>query len=345
MDSQITFSEGSFSVPGFRENLYYRSYKKNRARKARILILQHGIGEHSGRYEHVMREAALNGYATYALDQIGFGQSPGKRGVIHSFDDYIQALKAFTDFVLTEENQKTAVLFGHSMGGLIAWNTALKYPALYSGLALSAPAIHIHQKPSDKLKVWIGRKFAPLFPTLQATSGIHPELLSHDKEMHEKSREDKLNHNKISLRLGDELFRNAENVLDHAGEWKKPIYIFHGLEDKTVEPSGSQELFDKIVTKDKTLKLFPGLYHETFNETPRERAAVLADLMTWLKDHAQKTAASVKPARKTEQKKSTAGKPAAKTSKTVKSTTQAKKTTKAVAKTTKTADAKKGKKK
>jgi len=48
-----------------------------------------------------------------------------------------------------------------------------------------------------------------------------------------------------------------------------PIYILHGTGDGIVNSEGSKKLFEMVTVQDKTLKLYDGLYHETFNELPK----------------------------------------------------------------------------
>jgi len=62
-----------------------------------------------------------------------------------------------------------------------------------------------------------------------------------------------------------------------------PIIFMHGEADVLAAPIGSRVLHGKISSSDNTLKLYPGLYHEIFNEP--EQLEVLGDMHTWLEAH------------------------------------------------------------
>ena len=62
-----------------------------------------------------------------------------------------------------------------------------------------------------------------------------------------------------------------------------PILVMHGTADRLSDPRGSEKLYDRASSEDKTLKLYNGFYHEIFNEPGRER--VFADMEEWLEGH------------------------------------------------------------
>ena len=90
-------------------------------------------------------------------------------------------------------------------------------------------------------------------------------------------------HGKLTARLIAELSKTMDNTLSRAAEIRIPVILMHGEEDQLTSPSGSQEMFANVSSADKTLRLYPGLYHEIFNEPEQE--AVLADMSAWLEEH------------------------------------------------------------
>jgi alpha-beta hydrolase superfamily lysophospholipase len=128
--------------------------------------------------------------------------------------------------------------------------------------------------------LWINRLLSSLAPTLPMI-GLDPAGVSRDPEVVRAYVEDPLvHHGKVSARLIDEMMSTMKQTLAHAGEVSLPILIMHGEEDVLTSPDGSREFFARAGSSDKTLKIYPGLYHEIFNEP--EKDAVLAEMTDWL---------------------------------------------------------------
>jgi alpha-beta hydrolase superfamily lysophospholipase len=89
---------------------------------------------------------------------------------------------------------------------------------------------------------------------------------------------------KIGARLGKEMMDAMTRAQDGAGTIRLPILIQHGGADSLTAPDGSRFLFDHVASADKRLEIYPGLFHEIYNEP--ERDAVLDDLVAWFDAHA-----------------------------------------------------------
>ena len=85
---------------------------------------------------------------------------------------------------------------------------------------------------------------------------------------------------KIRARTGAELLKTMQELPPQMPEISLPILIMHGTADKLGNPEGSQLLYERARSKDKTLKLYEGFYHEIFNEPGREQ--VFRDMEAWL---------------------------------------------------------------
>lgn len=59
-----------------------------------------------------------------------------------------------------------------------------------------------------------------------------------------------------------------------------PLLILHSTADRLSDIKGSKQLYIKATSKDKTLKIYDGFYHELFNEPDKEK--VSKDLILWL---------------------------------------------------------------
>ncbi len=236
------------------------------------IVLVHGIGEHSGRYDHVGRFLAEQGHDVLGFDNRGFGQSGGRRAYVERFDEYLDDVE---DLVI-ERRQLGApvVLMGHSLGGLICATYLVRGRPTPDLLVLSSPAL------GADVPAW-QRLAAPLLsrisPRLFVKSDIDGALLSHDPEVASAYRDDPLRVGGSTARLGDETFKAMEETNLAIDRITMPTYVLHGEQDRLV-PAGSSKPLAK--QPNVTYRLWPGLRHECFNEP--ERHAVLAELSDWL---------------------------------------------------------------
>jgi len=84
---------------------------------------------------------------------------------------------------------------------------------------------------------------------------------------------------RVSARLVRELFAAMAEVAAGRGAITLPLLIMHGEADVMTAPGGSREFHDGVGSRDKTLRIYPGLYHEIFNEP--ERLEVMEELAGW----------------------------------------------------------------
>ena len=247
-----------------------------------IVLLVHGYGEHCGRYGHVARTFTDVGAAVCAYDQRGYGRSDGRRAYVDSFEHYVSDLKKMVEHTRSTTPDRPLFLFGHSMGGLVVLKYVLEYQPTVAGLLLSAPAIEINPNLAPVLRhlakvvSWI----APTLPTTASPEGA----ISRDPEVVAEAKNDPLNyHGRVLARTGAEMLRAGDDVQSRLEHINDPFLVIHGTADKLASPRWSEKLYEEAASSDKTLTLYEGLYHETFNEPEQDR--VLADLGTWLQDH------------------------------------------------------------
>ncbi len=268
--------EGSFKGIGDAE-IFYQAWEPASSIRA-VFVLAHGAAEHSGRYARFGEHFAARGYAVAALDQPGHGRSPGERGHIDSFSEFVTTLDLFREKVSADYAGKPLVLLGHSMGGLIACNYLLQYQEAFAGCILSGPAIDTDLKPGFFQNLFI-RFLAAYFPNVGVLQ-LDASGVSRDPEEVEAYVNDPLNYRgKLSARLVRELFGAMGEVQSRAGEITVPLLLLHGGADSMTSPAGSRLLEERAGSSDKTLNIYPGLYHEIFNEPEREQ--VFADILVW----------------------------------------------------------------
>lgn len=261
--------------------LYQQSWRPDGAERAGVLLI-HGLGEHSSRYAHVAKHLTRKGFAVHTLDHYGHGKSDGLPGYVERFSVFLDGVAALLHKVQSENAEQPLFLVGHSMGGLIAAASLLDEQAAFRACVLSGPAIKSDQAPPAIVMALI-RLIAVLAPTAPLIQ-LDASGVSRDPAVVNAYMNDPLvHHGRLSARLLSEMSAAMKSTLARAGEIRIPIILMHGDADRLTAPSGSVELHAKIGSNDKTLKLYPGLFHEIFNEPEQE--AVLADMSSWLEAH------------------------------------------------------------
>ncbi len=272
------FLEFRHSLARGSSRLYSQTWLPDGETRAAVLLV-HGLGEHSARYEHVATHLTSRGFAVFTIDHYGHGKSDGRMGYVERFSVYLDGVDELLKKVRAEQPSLPLFLVGHSMGGLIAATYLLENQDAFRACVLSGPALKTDQAP-PALLLALNRLLSALVPTLPMIR-LDASGVSRDPAVVEAYVNDPLNfHGKLSARLIAELSATMDKTLSRAAEIRIPVIFMHGEEDLLTSPSGSQEMFDNVGSADKTLKLYPGLYHEIFNEP--EQDAVMADMSTWL---------------------------------------------------------------
>ncbi|MGC8874689.1 MAG: lysophospholipase [Chloroflexia bacterium] len=252
-----------------------------------LVVLVHGLGEHSGRYEHVGAALTRNGFALLGFDLRGHGRSEGPRGHTPSYEVLLEDIARFIQEVETRFRMPPHFLYGHSLGGNLVLNYALRRKPALCGVVATGPALRLGFEP-PAVKVALARAMNALFPAFTQASGLEVAALSRDPAVVEAYRKDPLVHDRISARLFLGFFEAGRWALEHAQEFPVPLLLLHGGADRICSPEGSRA-FASRVPGDCLLKIWDGLYHEVHNEP--ERGEVLDTLVGWLERHAPERAA------------------------------------------------------
>lgn len=260
------------------EPIFYQAWLPPAPPRA-VLLVVHGLAEHSGRYEGFAEFFTASGFAVYALDHPGHGKSGGRRAYVRKFSDFTDALSLFVDQIREQQPDAAIVLVGHSMGGLIAAEFLIERQADFSMAVLSGPAIKAHEEP-PKFALFIMRVLARLMPRLGVIQ-LDASGVSRDPEVVRKYVNDPLVYTgKVSARLAVEMFKAMSRVVEGASSIRLPVLLLHGGADTLTAVSGSQLLHDAIGSDDKQIVVYGGLYHEIFNEP--ERLDVMSEMRAWI---------------------------------------------------------------
>ena len=259
-------------------NLYYQGWLPE-GRSVAVVLIVHGLAEHSGRYGNVVDHFVPLGYAVYGFDHPGHGRSDGPRAYVERFQDFLAPLQVFLGRIRDWQPETPIFLVGHSLGGLISAAYLLDQPDEPVGAILSAPSVKMPGSVSP-LTLMTGKVLSALLPRLGLVR-LEAEGVSRDPAVVLAYRQDPLVFTgKITARLGTELLQAMGRVLAEARKIRRPLLILQGAADKLVDPRGAQVLFDRVGSVDKTIKVYQGLYHEVFNEPEHDQ--VLGDVEKWL---------------------------------------------------------------
>lgn len=262
-------------------NLYYQCWLPSRQAKA-ILLVSHGMFEHSGRYTNLADYFVPKNYAVFGLDHRGHGKSEGLRGYVERFQDYLDDLRVFINTVRSQQGDTKIFLVGHSIGGLIATAYTVHHQHELAGTLLSAVTLKVDSSISPVL-ITLAPVASLLLPKMGIIS-INPSLISQDPAVVDAAMNDPLVYKgKIRARLGAEMIKAIEKLRPQMSWIHLPILIMHGSADAFSAPEGSQILYEQVASKDKTLKLYEGFCHEIFNEPGHKQ--VFTDMEAWLNAH------------------------------------------------------------
>ena len=262
--------------------LYLRRHELANARGE--ILIAHGFGEHSGRYGALTDHLAKHNYSVTAYDHRGHGLSDGLPGHVESFSEYDEDLAKLISSVRSRSQAKSLFLIGHSMGGLITLRYAARKSDAISGAIISAPLIEV-AVPVRAHKLMIARVGARMAPRMRLDNEINPSYLSRDPEVGRAYAADPLVNRKVSPKWFAEAKRAMQEVAEWAPRITAPMLVMHGTDDRLASVAATQRLFERIESPDKELVIYPGFYHELFNEP--EKQDVFERVTEWLDKRVQ----------------------------------------------------------
>jgi len=259
-------------------DLYAQAWLPEIAPRA-VIVVSHGLAEHGGRYETLAGELVQREYAVYAVDHRGHGRSSGPRANIERFAHLVADFCAFTGRCARQHPDMPVFMLGHSMGGAVAFASALRLQHMLRGLVLSAPALATGQ-PVPRLQELFVRLLSVVAPNTGALT-LPADAVSRDPSVVARYAADPLVHHKaIPARTLVELLGAMQGFPPRAPDLRLPTLVLHGTADKLVPLAATRPVYEAFGTRDCAVKLYEGLYHEVCNEPERER--VIADLFRWL---------------------------------------------------------------
>jgi len=259
--------------------VFTQTWKPGRDAVAAVALV-HGLGEHSGRYAHVAKAFTEAGFVISALDLRGHGKSGGTRGHFPSYTAVMDDLDLLLVHIRKNFPGKPVFLYGHSLGGALVLYYGLTRKSELQGIIASSPGLAAGS-PVSPVTLIIGKVLYNLLPEMTLPNGLNLEYLSHDPQVKQAYVNDPLVHRKISARLGLDLLKNGQFILQKAPGFPYPLLLLQGSGDRIVDPNATQT-FAQNAGEGVTFRLFDGQYHELHNETIKEQ--VLTDMLGWISE-------------------------------------------------------------
>ena len=244
-----------------------------------VVVLSHGLGEYARRYDHVAQRFGEAGLVTYALDHRGHGRSGGKRMLVRDITEYTGDFDTLVGIAKREHPALKCIVLGHSMGGGIVFAYGVERPDNYDLMVLSGPAVAAQDLVHPAMAL-VAKGLGALVPGLPVQE-LDESLISRDPAVVEAYRNDPLvYHGRVPAGVGRALLQVGETMPQRAPALTAPLLVVHGSDDGLIPVDGSRRLVDCVGSTDVELKVYPGLYHEVFNEPERDQ--VLDDVVSWI---------------------------------------------------------------
>ena len=255
----------------------FGQYWKPQSVKA-VIILVHGMGEHSSRYEQsVIPHLIENEFAIVTFDQFGHGKTKGKRGHCPSYDALLETIDYTINKAESLFPNRPVYLYGHSLGGNLVINYALTKNSSLEGIIASSPFLRLAFNP-PKWKIVIGKLLLKIAPSLTMPSEIEVEAISRDKDEVKKYCDDDLVHDKVSPMFIFPVIDAGEWAIKNAHKVQSPMLVLHGTGDRVIDYKGSEEFCENIPKAQ--LALFKNGYHELHHDLCKEE--FMQTILKWL---------------------------------------------------------------
>lgn len=257
--------------------IFYQRWLPDGGISRGVVLLVHGLGEHSDRYLNLVEPLLAEGYGVYALDHQGFGRSGGPRGHVNRFQDYAADVHRLNELVRGEQPGRPIALFGHSMGGLISLDYAQRYRDDCDAWVIQAAALAANISGPLVLAARLINLFRPTFSVERPAGGD----VSRDPKVGLSFLNDEFHVPVSTVRWLVEFLAAQRRVQANINATPTPLLMLVGTADNMIRPDAVQEFFQRIPAEDKTLLVYDGYFHELHNDIGKEKP--IGDLMEWLK--------------------------------------------------------------
>ncbi len=257
--------------------LFFQSWEPEGAPRAVIAIV-HGGFEHSGHYGFLVDSLVDKGFALAGLDLRGHGKSKGKRGHIMDWNEIREDMGSYLSKLQKEFPGRPLFLFGHSVGGTIALDYALRRSPALAGVILSGAGISTGN--ASRVLLAINKLISAVFPSFSVNLNFDFSIVTRDPRVVKEYESDPLILSALSMRFWAECLKTIAWVREHASDWELPLLVLHGSEDQNMPVADAREFLGKVGCEDKELITYEGGYHCPYNDWQREQ--VFSDIEKWI---------------------------------------------------------------
>lgn len=260
-------------------DVVYRAWPAAAPRAA--LVVVHGLGGHSDRYQECGTLWSTRGISVVAPDLPGFGHSDGPKGHVDSFAAVTDTLQALLARVVAENSRRPVFLLGESMGAVVLADFVSAHPGLVSGLVLVAPSfqdrlrVPLWKKAEAFLNVLIGRRRYYDLPWT-------PETFTRDPAAIALLNADPLEVRRVTGQFYYAYLPVAKRAREAAPRLPLPLLVLLPGNDTMIDSDATRAWFDAVPDGRKTLTEYPGYRHALLMEL--DRRPILDDVAAWILD-------------------------------------------------------------
>lgn len=246
-----------------------------------VCCIVHGHGEHIARYDHVAQYLKGLGISCLGFDLYGHGKTSFKKGHWPSYDAVLDSIAELIKEGKELSQGKPVFLYGHSMGGNLVANFALRRKPDIQGVILSAPWFRLAFTPSST-DLFLAKMMLNIYPSFTQGTKLDATAISRDQGEVDKYISDPLVHDLVSPVMFTSTHQAGLWALDHAAEFALPLLHMHGDADRLTSFDASKEFSSKAGGGDVTFQAYEGYFHEMHNESPKDREPVLKLMGDWM---------------------------------------------------------------
>jgi acylglycerol lipase len=257
-------------------NLFVKSWRPSQKPVAVVVIVP-GFNAHSGYYGWVADQLVASGLAVYSVDLRGRGQSDGERFFVEKFEDYESDAASAITLAKMREPGLPVFLLGHSAGGVVSCLYTLDHQSELAGLICESFAFEL---PAPDFALAVFKGLAHIAPHAHVLPLKNADFSRDPQAVQAMNNDPLIAHETQPTQTLAAMVRADERLKKSFPQITLPLLILHGTADKAAKSSGSEHFYSQSGSRDKTLKLYQGAYHDLLNDTDKEQ--VMADIKAWI---------------------------------------------------------------
>ena len=257
-------------------NIFVRSSQPTEPPRA-VVVICHGFNSHSGYYVWTAEQLAAKGFAVYALDLRGRGRSDGERFYVEKIADYSDDVEAAVRLAKSRHPGLPTFLLGHSAGGVVSCIYTLEHQRELAGLICESVAYRV---PAPDFAIAALKGLSRLAPHAHVMRLKNDDFSRDPRAVQAMNNDPLIAHESQPTLTVAELARADDRLKREFPEIRLPLLILHGTADEATKPTGSLFFHDTAGSRDKTLRLYEGYYHDLLNDVGKEK--VCADISGWI---------------------------------------------------------------